>query len=96
MIEKIYSLGNWIFDHPARLLVATVLWFTVWIAVALVGANALHLLETPIDWIAAVGVGICIGILLPLVAHALAEQSAEAESERRFAKLQKMFKRWYE
>lgn len=96
MIEKILAVGDWIFDHPVRLLVTGAVWFTAWTAVALVGANALHVLETPIDWIAAVGVGICIGILLPLVAHAVAEAAVEGESEKRFAEFQAMLRRWRE
>lgn len=77
MIQKILAVVDWIFNHPVRLLVGAAVWFAVWIVAATLGANALNMLTTPMDWIAAVGVGICIGILLPLVAHALAVHPAE-------------------
>lgn len=96
MIEKMYSLGDWIFNHPVRMLVAAALWFNAWTAVSLVSANALHLLNTPSDWLLVAGVGICIGILLPLVAYAAVQQARENESERELAKFLAMLQRWHE
>ncbi len=86
MIEKI-------FDRPVALLVAAIGWFSLCSVGALVGANALHLLKTPIDWLISVVVGICFGIVTPLVAHAVAEATLDGESGRRFAEFQEYLER---